>query len=105
MPEIQVAVLVTFHVHSAAVVTATLPAPPAASIVACDNVSATVHFTGVGPVATVLVELQPVMAARAAPSTLINARSLTDPGALAYDLDTAVLVGETPLLTQHQGHH
>jgi hypothetical protein len=58
--------LVAVHAHSGAVVTVTVPAPPAGSIVACANVSETAHLTGVGPVATlVVVELQPRIATRA----------------------------------------
>ena len=68
-PDIQLASAEAVHVHSGWVVTATLPAPPAASIADGDAVTETAHFTGVGPSAVVVVDVEP-QAATAAANTI-----------------------------------
>ena len=61
-PEIHVACSVAVHAHSAVVATLTDPTPVPASS-ALGGVRTTSHFTGEGPVATVVDELHPAAAA------------------------------------------
>jgi hypothetical protein len=55
------------HAHSRAVVTVARPEPPSALTITGDNVVATVHLAGDGPLTVAVVELQP--AARRATTT------------------------------------
>ena len=73
-PDIQVASAEAVHVHSGWVATAMLPAPPAASSVDGDAVTETEHFTGVGPSAVVVVDVEPQAATAAANTIARNNR-------------------------------